>query len=157
MNCGCVLPNLFVGPDPWSVEDFEHLRALGVSAVLSLQQTDERDRGSNQEPKNDLKSNVRSEMEFHSIPITDFNRAELQARLPDAVNALAKLLDAGHTVYLHCTAGVNRSPTVAAAYLHWKKRWPLQRALQHLQNARNCCPDAAAIRMAQKRTKTSRE
>jgi len=32
---------------------------------------------------------------------------------------LERLLKQGKIVYVHCIAGVNRSPTVVAAYLHW--------------------------------------
>jgi hypothetical protein len=34
MNSNRVMPNLWVGPDPRDVEDFETLKALNVTAVL---------------------------------------------------------------------------------------------------------------------------
>jgi len=45
--------------------------------------------------------------------------AQLQTCLPDSVAVLERMLKQGHSVYVHCSAGVNRSPTVVAAYLHW--------------------------------------
>ena len=60
--------------------------------------------------------------------------------------ALDRMLKTGHTVYLHCTAGTGRSPTVAAAYLHWCLAWPLERALAHLRDARDCSPNAEAMK-----------
>jgi len=82
------------------------------------------------------------------VPVIDFDRAELRRKLPQCVAALSDLLDAGEPVYLHCTAGVNRSPTVAAAFLHWKRGWDLDQAVAHLQAVRNCCPDGEVIREA---------
>jgi len=144
MKCDCVLPNLFVGPDPRDEADFEQLRSMKITAILSLQ-TDEDVR------IGDLRSR-RSEatkhgLAFHSVPVVDFDRVELRRKLPDCVTVLDNLLKAGQTVYLHCTAGVNRSPTVAVAFLHWKLGWTLDQALAHLLAVRNCCPDAEVIRV----------
>jgi protein-tyrosine phosphatase len=144
MKCDCVLPNLFVGPEPRDEADFEQLRSMKITAILSLQ-TDEDVR------IGDLRSR-RSEateqgLAFHSVPVVDFDRAELRRKLPDCVTVLDNLLKAGQTVYLHCTAGVNRSPTVAVAFLHWKLGWTLDQALAHLLAVRNCCPDAEVIRV----------
>lgn len=141
-----VLPNLFVGPDPRAVEDFEELRSRQITAILSLQ-TDEdlRDRGAGWEKK----SASAAGLAFRIVPVIDFNSADLQRKLPDCVSALDEMLKAGQTVYVHCTAGVSRSPTVVAAYLHWCLGWPLKRALAHLKKKRDCCPNADAIGAAQ--------
>jgi protein-tyrosine phosphatase len=56
---------------------------------------------------------------FESVPVKDFSNADPQLRLPKCVAALAHLLGQGHSVYVHCTARVSRSPSVVAAYLHW--------------------------------------
>jgi protein-tyrosine phosphatase len=78
-------------------------------------------------------------------PIEDFNRAELQTCLPDSVAALERMLKQGHSVYVHCSAGVNRSPTVVAAYLHWCLGYELLQAFIHLHACHYCLPDAEAI------------
>jgi protein-tyrosine phosphatase len=52
------------------------------------------------------------------VPVRDFDAAELRSKLPECVRNLDGLLSAGHLVYLHCTAGINRSPTVAMAFLY---------------------------------------
>ena len=61
------------------------------------------------------------------------------------VAALERMLKQGHSVYVHCSAGVNRSPTVVAAYLHWCLGYELLQALIHLHACRRCLPDAEAI------------
>ena len=45
MNCSWVLPNLAVGPGPKLDHEFQELRALKVTAVLSLQTDKDRGKG----------------------------------------------------------------------------------------------------------------
>ena len=143
MKCACVLPALFLGPDPRDDDDFLELRSLNVTAVVSLQTEDDlRDRGVAWEGDRAQAAGLI----FCSVPVTDFDAADLETKLTECVSALHRLLDAGHTVYLHCTAGVSRSPTVAVAYLHWHQAWPLQNALAHVESVRDCCPNEEVIK-----------
>jgi hypothetical protein len=61
---------------------------------------------------------------------------------------LTALIAAGRTVYLHCTEGVGRSPTVAIGYLHWSLGWGFDAALSHVEQARQCLPRLEAHRPA---------
>jgi protein-tyrosine phosphatase len=123
MNCARILPNLVFGPDTRSEEEFVQLRALKITAILNLQADDEV-AGGLLPAKNTAE---RHGFVFCNMPVTDFDRLELRRKLPACVDRLKALLDAGHSVYVHCTAGVNRSPTVSAAYLHWYLDWPIAR------------------------------
>ena len=143
MKCACVLPRLFLGPDPRDDDDFLQIRSLNVTAVISLQTEDDlRDRGMAWERDTAQAAGLI----FCSVPVTDFDAADLELKLLERVSALPKLLDVGHTVYVHCTAGVSRSPTVAVAYLHWHQAWPLQKALAHVKSMRDCCPNEEVIK-----------
>lgn len=145
MNCHRVLPDLFVGPDPRDSADFEALRSLKITAILSLQTKDDlRDRGFGWERE----AARAAGLDFLNMPVTDFDSADLQHKLPECVKALDQMLKAGHSVYVHCTAGVSRSPTVVVAYLHWCFEWPLARAFSHVKKIRDCCPNSEAIRRA---------
>jgi protein-tyrosine phosphatase len=145
MKVDCVVPNLFVGPDPRDIEDFEHLRSLKITAILSLQTEDDlRNRGAGWERK----SAMAAGLAFRNVPVQDFDSADLQRKLPECVFALDGMLKAGHSVYVHCTAGVSRSPTVAAAYLHWCLDWPLKRALARVRKVRHCSPNSGVISRA---------
>jgi hypothetical protein len=54
--------------------------------------------------------------------ITDGSPGDLRTYLPKAVGVLHNLIDVDEKkVYLHCTAGVGRSPSVAVAYYYWFK------------------------------------
>ncbi len=139
------MPNLFVGPDPRALSDFEALREMKITAILSLQTAaDLRDRGRGWEER----SAWAAQLVFRNVPVKDFDSADLQRKLPDCVSALDGMLKAGHSVYVHCTAGVSRSPTVVAAYLHWRMAWPLEKALDQLKKTRNCSPNGEVIRRA---------
>ena len=81
----------------------------GVSCILSLQQ------------ERDLvlfgvdAALIEARCREHGVllvrhPIRDFSPEDLRVALPGAVALLDGLLEAGHSVYLHCTAGVHRSP-----------------------------------------------
>jgi protein-tyrosine phosphatase len=46
---------------------------------------------------------------------------------------------------LHCTAGVNRSPAVAAAFLHRCRGWKLDEASAHVAERLWCSPNMEAV------------
>ncbi len=143
-----ILPHLYVGTFLESAHEVEMLRRhAGVTAVLNLQ-TDE-DIWTGEffgEPFDTLYT--ASGVTLCRVPVKDFDASDLQQRLPDCVLALRRLLNEGQTVYLHCTAGVNRSPTVAIAYLHWCLGWDLDAAVKHVAELRDCSPSIDAIRSA---------
>jgi protein-tyrosine phosphatase len=145
MNCNRISHNLLIGSSLLDENQIGKLRSLGVTAILSLQS--EEDVGKNGiqwEEKAALAANLT----FCNLPVNDFDKADLHRQLPGCVSALDVMLKAGHVVYLHCTAGVSRSPTVAAAYLHRGLAWSLRRALAHVRKARDCSPDGEAIQNA---------
>ena len=145
MDCDRISDNLFVGSCLLDLKEVEELHSLGITAILSLQtEEDMGKRGIEWEEK----AALTAKLAFRSVPVRDFDTADLQRKLPECVMALDGMLKAGHTVYLHCTAGTGRSPTVAAAYLHWCLAWPLERALTHVREARDCSPNMEAIRSA---------
>jgi len=146
MDVSFITANLWVGPCPDEVSDFEQLKSRGITAILSLQSEEDVESGPGWEPKAARDAGLG----FRNVPVTDFDSLDLKICLPRCVQVLDDMVKAGECVYLHCTAGVSRSPTVAAAYLHWRLNWPLEQALEHLRAARNCVPLGDVIRSAHK-------
>jgi hypothetical protein len=66
----------------------------------------------------------------------DFDPDSLRGTLPAAVQALAHALQRGERVYVHCTAGLGRSPAVCIAYMYWFRGMQLDRAYKHLTDIR---------------------
>ena len=145
MTCGCVLPNLYVGPSPADDDDFRELMELHVTAIVSVQTEDD---DSASAIERERVTATAAALKFVHVPVTDFDSLELGRKLPRCVKVVEKLIDSGEVVYLHCTAGMNRSPTVAVAYLHWCLQWPLEKAMEHMGACRRCYPDEEAIRRA---------
>jgi dual specificity protein phosphatase-like protein len=102
-----ILPGrLAVGERPSS---FALLRGLGFDAVLSLQEEDEP--GPGDQPS--------AGQERAQVPIRDglLGGVPSVEQLRRAIEALAGFLDRGKRTYVHCYAGVGRSPTVCMGYL----------------------------------------
>jgi len=130
-----LLRNLLIGPAPAAPGDAAALARRGVTAVLSLQTDDDlRTMGLSWEVVGGWYR--AAGLDAERVPIEDWSPQAVLTRLPAALAALERLLAEGHTVYLHCTAGVNRSPSVALAYLRRVRREPLGRALARLRRIR---------------------
>lgn len=111
-----VTDTVAVGPYPQGRDDAAHLAEAGVTAVLNVQTDDDlRQRGLD---LGVLEAMLRSAgLALARVPIVDFDADDLAARLPEATARLEDLLARGHRVYVHCTAGMGRSPAVVVAHL----------------------------------------
>ncbi len=87
----------------------------GATALLSLQTDDDLGaRGLRWQTVWSLA--MRAGITAERVPIRDFDKRALLGHIDAALAALDALLGAGHRVYVHCTAGLNRSPTVCVAH-----------------------------------------
>ncbi len=130
------------------------IRRAAITAVLNLQ-TDE-----------DLRhwqidwASIHDRYLFRSIlvrqvPVRDFDTVDLRHKLAECVRVLQELLDARHRVYIHCTAGVGRSPTVVIAYLVWCRSMRMEHAVALVKRRHHCVPDLEAIQGAKADTSRS--
>ncbi len=140
-----VFDDVFVGTAPHTRTDVERLvSALGVTAVLNLQ-TDEDNRRWGI-PWAELEA---AYADRHVVverqPIRDFDGDDLVCRVEQAVDVLDRLLAVGHRVYLHCTAGQQRSPAVAIGFLVRHRGLSLDEAVARITRRRQCAPDLEAL------------
>jgi protein-tyrosine phosphatase len=147
MDYAQILSGLFIGSHPRAVGDVERLRReSAITAVLNLQ-TDEDMRSVNLDWQ-PLETHYRaSNIDLLRFPVKE-EQIELREKLPECVQALGGLMTSGRTVYLHCTQGIGRSPTVAIGYLHWSLGWEFDVAVNHVKRARECSPHLEALRLA---------
>ncbi len=142
-----ILPNLSVGTFPKGPVDIDRLCREGVTAVLNVQTDDDMDAWGVK--WNRMESYYREAgIEVRRVPVQDFSKDDLRRQLPKCVEVLDELLSQGHTVYVHCNMGVNRSPSIAIAYLHWILGWDLEKATDHVMKCRSCDPYLDAIELA---------
>jgi hypothetical protein len=132
--------HLAVGSHPHAPEHMTSLaRDHGVSTVVCLQ-TDE-----------DLASRglqwpilwqlyLRLGLDVTRVPIQDFDKRDLLAHLDTAVAAVHAGVQAGGKVYIHCSAGLNRSPTTVIAYLIRHRDMALDEALTWVTERHDCVP-----------------
>lgn len=142
-----ILSQLFVGSHPQTIHDINKLqRESRITAVLNLQTDD--DMCSANLTWEPLEAHYKlSGIELWRVPVKE-EPINLREKVPECARTLDWLLASGHTVYLHCTAGVGRSPTVAIAYLHWCLSWGLDAAVAYVKQLRQCSPHVDAIRLA---------
>ena len=147
MDCDEILRNLYVGSHPTTREDIQALENNGISAVLNLQSDSDFQGHGIDWPR--LRAIYFSQgIEVCRVPITDFDDDDLRNKLPEAVRVLEELLQRGRTVFLHCNAGVNRSPSTVISYLHWSLNWSLDEAERHVRERHPCSPVMEVIRLA---------
>ena len=140
LSCDEVADGLIVGTYPQTPEDVRQLRQVhGVTALLCLQ--DDRD-FEYLGVRWDLIGRAYTAQGILAVrePVRDFSPRELVQRLPRCVAALHDLAAGGRRVYLHCTAGLNRSPTVAIAYLYVHCGMSPEEAAQQVMSRRDCQP-----------------
>ncbi|MDH3689882.1 MAG: dual specificity protein phosphatase family protein [Gammaproteobacteria bacterium] len=147
INFSQILPQLFIGSQPRSEVDVGVLKRAGIGAVLNLQtDKDFIDWGIDW---NQLEQHYAQQaIAVSRVPILDFNPVDLSAKLVSAAEELDRMLTPHQRVYLHCTAGIGRAPTVAIAYLSWHRDMELDEAHTLVTEARSCAPSVDAIRLA---------
>ncbi len=145
MQVDVIRSNLLVGSCPRSRGDVDQLKSdFGVTAVLNLQtDADLQYTGIDWQ---DLASYYEVQgIAVRRVPVVDFDPGSLRDNLPRCVAQLDELLRAGRTVYVHCNAGINRSPSATIAYLHWVERQELGEAVWMVTSLHACDPYVTAI------------
>ncbi|MBI4850487.1 MAG: dual specificity protein phosphatase family protein [Acidobacteria bacterium] len=143
-----ILPNLYVGTVPKTFDDVERLiREAGISAVINLQTDDDFEWYQVDWPKIQQYYEKRN-IEFVRKPVQDFQLEDLRDKLPDCAKVVDDFAHNGHIIYLHCTAGINRSPTVAIGYLYSYLGYDMETAIRTVKGSRVCDPYLEALYLA---------
>ncbi len=115
---------LAVGTAPCSNEDLDRLEQEGVRALISLCSAEEAP----------LPGGITERFHWVRLPLPDHNHhcAPTIEQIAVVLVELSRLRGHG-PVYLHCVAGVERSPLVAMAWLIQSRRMGWQAALDYVQ------------------------
>lgn len=108
-----VSDSIGIGPYPY-YEDVSILKKKGFRAILNLQ-TKENMVTLGIDPQVYLDVCQKNQIRYLSIPILDQVDLDPKKCL-ESVFALKELIDGHDRVYVHCSEGVNRSPTVVIVY-----------------------------------------
>lgn len=140
-NFSWVLPQqLAVGPFPHNPHDVSFLSRVGVTAILCL--TKERERP--------VDRDILNRFVWERVPIPDGAKGGVPtvAQFEAALAVLDRWHARGHATYVHCLAGIGRSPSVCAAYLARTNDWELERAISFVQERHaSARPDPHQIRV----------
>lgn len=124
-----VHPQLIVGAVPLDASDVQVLADHHVDRVLNLVEDLEYPGDARFEVEIGLRVNAIDE---RRVQLIDFGNLAAAA-LESAVDTVDTWLDGGHTVYLHCRAGWQRSATVAAGVIALREQVPVEEALGRLR------------------------
>jgi protein-tyrosine phosphatase len=143
-----ISPKIYLGSCPTNEQDVERLhREVGITGVVNVQ-TDSDLRYMYVDWGEMERHYAARGIEVRRVPARDFDRNDLRRKLSDCAGAVHELIAAGHTVYIHCSAGINRSPSTVIAYLHWYEDFGFDEAVEYVTARRNCDPYVDAIRLA---------
>lgn len=107
---------IFIGPYIKNMDDIAVLSESGVKAILSLQTVEDMEKyGVDWVAIKEQMSEYG--IESFNYQIIDMNFADFIKKAAEALKLLRTVLIKYHCVYVHCTAGVFRSPQLVILYL----------------------------------------
>jgi atypical dual specificity phosphatase len=127
-----VADRLLVGAYPLDADDVGMLAWMGVRKVLNLTEDEEYGPGQRSEVEEALQ---RAGIDERRIELRDFG-ALPPPLITRAVRTVGEWLDGGQLVYVHCRAGWQRSPTIAAAVLMAREGLDPDPALERIRRAK---------------------
>ncbi|XP_066104390.1 LOW QUALITY PROTEIN: laforin [Saccopteryx bilineata] len=132
-----ILPNIWLGSCPRQVEHVtvKLKHELGITAVMNFQtewDIVQNSSGCNRYPEpmtpdTMIKLYREEGLVYIWMPTPDMSTEGRVQMLPQAVCLLHALLENGHTVYVHCNAGVGRSTAAVCGWLHYVLGWKLRK------------------------------
>ena len=82
----------------------------------------------------------------YRYPIIDFDDNDMLSLIGGAGKLLDEITESHSRIYVHCTAGQQRSPSAVIAWLAWHKNHGLENAIDIVMKARKCDPPLHVLR-----------
>ncbi|XP_057220000.1 laforin isoform X2 [Malurus melanocephalus] len=141
-----ILPNIWLGSCPRQLEHvtIKLKHELGVTAVMNFQTESDivqNSWGCNRypepmSPETLMRLYKEEGLAYVWLPTADMSTEGRIQMLPQAVCLLHGLLENGHTVYVHCNAGVGRSTAAVSGWLRYVMGWSLRKVQYFLASRR---------------------
>ncbi len=152
-----VADGLWVGSYPSTPEFVTTLtQDLGITAIVSVQTDDDLAVLGLNWPAMERFIQAQG-IELARVPIRDFDDRSLERGLTEAAQTVHFFRSLDRPTYLHCTAGLNRSPSVAIAYLVAHQDMDLDEALDQVTERRRSMPVSKVLKRWHKRFKKGRD
>lgn len=123
-----VTDKLFLGAYPKTVEDVKILKKKGINAILSIQTEDDF-----------MRHNVslfqfrevckQESIEIEVCSIKDMDKQDFLEKAEGALAILKKWNNLNYTMYVHCSAGIYRSPQIMIMHLMTEQNYDLHQAI----------------------------
>ncbi|CAK66715.1 unnamed protein product (macronuclear) [Paramecium tetraurelia] len=127
--------NIIIGPYPQNEQDIINLSNYGIRAVLNLQtRLDVYHRGVDWDEI--LASYKKHNIYMKNFEIFDMDPQDFEKKITKAVQILKKLINQYEFVYIHCTSGIGRAPSLAVIYLASVLQIPLDQAIAFVKSKR---------------------
>lgn len=124
MNYSRILPNLYVGSCPRQLKHIQHLKQdLKVTAIFNLQTAEDIKNNfpdplaSTRTPEAVSQIYQSADLRYVWMPTEDMSDVGRKLVVAQCALILDGLVQNGHSVYVHCNAGVGRSVAAVCAYL----------------------------------------
>lgn len=115
-----IIDNIYLGDSSHSEEE---LITIGVSYVFNITMNYYRD--------------YKKVIEI-KCPIEDVSEWDILESFPKIVDKIKELHDKGHTIYVHCHAGISRSASIIILYLIKYHKYNFREAFKFVRNKRIC-------------------
>ena len=137
LNWDDICPGIVVGSCPRSEDDVDVLAAeSGATAILCLQC--DMCFEALKIPWQRIRRRAGEKgLVMTRVAIRDFDHDDQARMLPEAVRQLGALIKMNHTVYVHCTAGINRATLTVLGYLTFVKGMDLEDAHELIVSRRS--------------------
>ncbi|KAL4453430.1 hypothetical protein ABPG74_017637 [Tetrahymena malaccensis] len=125
--------NIYLGPYPQSEEDVKELSERGIKAVLNLQtEKDMQLKGAAYIKL--LRFYKAYNIQPFQFPVIDMDVIDMCYKLQDVSRLLNYLVSSMKRVYVHCTAGMFRSPQCVIGYYTYFKNMKVQQAIKFVES-----------------------
>ena len=117
-----ILKNLYLG-SMYNSADIKTLKSLKIRYILNITP--------------DVKITHPSEFEYLRISVLDKKNEDLKIHFEKGVHFIKEGLEKGFGVFVHCRAGVSRSPVFVCAFLMKERGFCFEEALEIVKGKRN--------------------